>query len=421
MAEQQPKVALINRKLAQRFVILLFVIALLVAAIQLFRTYGGDPAELATADTAGWVAAVEVKGDGQQAVLIKPDGTIVRSPDYREGATDRDLAWRPNGNHLFFVSDRVEDVYHAFRWAIGANVVERRTTAKLSRSALAFLPSHVEGSSKNLLLVRGGMVFELDPASGAEIRVVPRPENQRSGGDEEQMAEEGLATELRFKRARWTPDRGWIVGVRRTETGEALVLQNMTPNEQGLLPPLVTVAAGQKVEFDVNPRTGEVVFTAQSFQFPDLRRVPPEFVKDGRVTRPFHHWIGMVDPNRPERSVPPIAISPDDKLAFGNPVVSPDGSTVAVVVGAYQDSSLTPEQLVVMPAAEGGGQQRTLVLAGRISQVSWHPNSRTLVFIRPDAQGKRSVFTIDRDGSGERNLTGGQGDFREPLFSPQSK
>lgn len=415
--KQEPKVALINRKTATRFVIGLFLIAIFTFGYQYFRRIGVDLGEISTADTAGWVAAVEVLDEGQQAVLIKPDGEIVRSPGYRSGATDRELAWRPSGHHLFFVSDRQENVNHVYRWAIGRNDVERRTTGTLARSMPSFATGS-DASNRYLLVVRQGMVFELDPKEGTESRLIPPAESQR--GTAEEIADASGDNELRFRSARYTPDREWIVGVRRTDTGEALVLQSLTANSRGEMPALATIAAGSKIEFDINPQNGQVFFTAQNFQFPDPRMIPQEFVKNGRVSRPWEHWIGMVDPNNPQASVPPIAISPDKNLAFATPRVSPDGSVLLVTVGDYDESGLAPRQLIVMPARPDGGQGRTLVVEGPITSPSWAPDSQTIVFVRPDAQGKRSIFSIKRDGSAERNLTAGKGNFRDPVVSPQA-
>jgi len=116
-----------------------------------------------------------------------------------------------------------------------------------------------------------------------------------------------------------------------------------------------------------------------------------------------------------------VAASPNDQAAFGTPVFSPDGASVALTIGEYKDGAMSPKALIVMPARTSGGQAGARLILGEVYEPSWHPSGNSLVYIKRDPDGKRSVYTVNKDGSGERSLSGGRGNFAYPTFSPQSK
>ncbi|MFX9042746.1 hypothetical protein ABTN45_20195, partial [Acinetobacter baumannii] len=71
-------------------------------------------------------------------VAIKPDGTIVESPDFVKGSRDRDAVWRPDGNRIFFSSDREEKAFNIYRWNLATNKVVRRTLGKIGKTDPSF-------------------------------------------------------------------------------------------------------------------------------------------------------------------------------------------------------------------------------------------------------------------------------------------
>lgn len=416
----QPKI--VNR-LWVRTLGLILGLGALFLTYRYFSSYNKDPGSFGAVNTSGQLAAIEYLPNGQQAVVFTADGNVVRSPGYREGAVDRDIVWQPDGNRLYFVSDRGGDAFQVFRWKPTADSApEARTVGSRSKSNPAF-PVDATGADARLLMTSGGVVQELDPREVKTPQILPPVTNEiaAGSGDEEggsvsQFA--GLYGQLgeSFRVARYVAKQEGVAAVMRRAQGEILVVQRLPKAGEKLAPPQV-IAAGDRIDIAVNPADGGFVYTVQNFQWPT--KPPEEFIKNGKVTRPFNHFVGMWSPNATQPTF--IAVSQDDKVAFGSPAISPDGSQVLVVVGSYQDSSVEPSQLVVMPVREGGGQAGSPLIPGRVYEPTWHPNGQKIAYAKRGEDGKRGIYIANADGSGEQNVSASRGDFASPRFSPQSK
>jgi hypothetical protein len=436
MSNSQPKIA---RKMAIRFVIGLFAIAALVFAFNWIRTEGRDP-DFGTFRSVDHIAALLETDNGAQAVLIGPDGRIIPSPDYRAGAEDRPPVWGPNkagqpGTRVFFISDRENQEPHVFRWNPERELVERRTLDRRGKTYLTFDVPGEDGGRGTGLLLSGGTVLEFDPGQVSARQLLP----PRGRGGAPGTAEEGAGGQFdrlyeqigsSFRDAQWGRERRWIVAVMRTEDGgEVLVLQNMVNVEQPTI-----IAAGDRIEFDVNQQTGMVVYSVMNWRWPDASAAPAEFVgEDGRIRRPYIHMVGLVDPDNPQPLLPVVA-TPDPEgvkvdvegfdptLAFGTPRISPDGQTVLLSAGRFGDlGRIANPDFVLMPAQPGAGAQGRALLRGlELGDPDWHPSGRRIIYTKRSPDGQRAIFTINADGSGERRVTQ-RGNFRSPRFSPQTE
>src|SRR4051812_27068230 len=103
MEPKQPKII---RKLLIRTALLLFTLAAAFFVIRFVMDYMGGRLDLGHADTVGTVAAVRFTPEGSQLVLIHPDGKIQEAPKYTAGKQDREAAWPPDGERIYFSSDR---------------------------------------------------------------------------------------------------------------------------------------------------------------------------------------------------------------------------------------------------------------------------------------------------------------------------
>jgi hypothetical protein len=193
----------------------------------------------------------------------------------------------------------------------------------------------------------------------------------------------------------------------------------MKPNGGGQFNPPVAVATGDRIDIDYSRRTGMVVYAVQGFRFPDPSNVPPAFVKNGRVVTPFRHVLALLDPNNVGQPAV-IMASQNDKNVFVEPVFSPDGSAVAVSVGTYTgEASVQRTGLLSVPARQGAGAAPTGVHRGAVYNVSFSSDGHTLAFVAKDATGKGTIHLMNSDGSNDRSLTEGKGNFGSPRFSPQ--
>lgn len=419
-AEAQKAQPKISQRMMLRFAILLFVMAGLFFGYRWWKDYSVDPDLPLQNDTAGYVAALQLHDEGAQVVVFTPDGELRKSPNYSTGNVDQDLVWRPDGNRLFFVSDREENAFHVYRWNFGSDAIMRRGYGSRSQSTPTFGAPESSRANEEALITAGGFVLQYEPREGSTYQVLPpvgkdRAQDEDGGiGGQFEQAYQRIGTSFRI--AKWGKDKKYVVAVmRREEEGEILVLQRLDVVEAPQ-----PIIAGDRVEFDISPTTGEVFFSVNGFQFHDPNQIPPEAIKDGKISPPFHNLVGMVDPNT--RQMNPVMPSPNAEVGFRNISVSPDGAQLVCIAGTMdENANFEPTDLVVVPARNQGGAEFRRVLKGKIYEPSWHPNSHTIAFIQYDAQKRRGVFTINKDGSGLADISRGKGDFAYPMISPQSK
>jgi hypothetical protein len=416
VSETQPRVL---HKLVLRTLILVLALGALFLGFRWYQFYAGDPGGQGAANTAGMIAAIQMHEDGQEVVLFDEDGNIHRAPGWREGRTDREPAWLPSGNRLFFVSDRNGDNFDLYRWNPARDrEPEQRTTGSRSRSNPDFGPDPQPDTSAEALITSGGFVLRFDPREMRTRQVLPPVDKnfaQRSAAPDEGAASQfsGVYSKLgrSFRQAKWTKDRAFIVAIMRREEGEVLVLQNMT----GELQPPAPIVAGDRIDMDVDRATGQIVFAVRGFRFLE-DQLPPDAVAAGKIERPFENALFVLDPA--EKQPKPLAVS-QDAVAFASPAFSPNGDRVAFVLGEVgEQGDLRPQALALAPVGPGAGQPLRLA-EGEIFEPSWSPDGERVAFVRRGVDGKRNIHVIHRDGSRERNLSGGRGNFARPLFSPQ--
>lgn len=420
-----------NKKLAIRLAVGLFLMAGLIFAYVWFRGVGADLIGKfgGAKNTVGWIAALQRNADGgSRAVVFWADGSKVESSDYRAGAEDQGIVWRPDGKFVFFSSNRVSPTFDIFRWDPDRNLVERRTFGSRGKSNLWFGPPGDPAANDDALIMAGGFVLTLDPTSGATRQVLPPPTGEVSGSGEEGGS--GSQFELlysrlgkSFKEAKWSKNREAIIAVMVRETGEqVLLLQAMVPakdkdGNERIAPP-VAVAAGDRIEFDV-AASGDVVFTTLGFAFPDPQMVPKEFLKDGKAVKPYQNALSFFNPSRPEEGVKNIVVSSNEEEVIIQPRIAPDGQTVLCVAGKLKDTGeIEPLMMLICPLKENGAGESRPVVQGEAREASWSPDGSKIVFIKRGPKGNRAIFTVSTDGTGETEISGGNGDYANPQFSP---
>lgn len=419
MSQPQPAQPKIVQKLLVRTTVALLGLAAVFGVYRWATEQKGDFDR--GGDSAGMLAAVRLEDEGQQVVLIKPDGSIVGTQSWKPGVTDREPMWSPDGRFLFFCSDREDSTFNVFRWNPDKDDADSRTFGRTSRSNPTFAP---DGALDSLLIIAGGAVRELDPSTKKTPQVLPptNAEIAQSQGDEGPTTEGSFSAIYgslgkSFRLARYIDaDKRYIAAIMRRDEGELLVLQDLQPVNEHVPKPR-PVVAGDRIDFDVS-KDGTVAFSVQNFRWPDPAQAPEQFRKGNRITVPFRNLVGLTTPTEPALKI--VAASSDDKTAFGSPRIGPDGARMLLIQGEVQEGSLRPVGLLTLPVRERGIAQASPLLKGEVYEPAWSPDGKRIAYAKR-VNGKRDLYTMTAEGSDEKNLTGGKASFMTPLFSPQSK
>lgn len=413
-------VAKVNKKVAIRATVGMGVVALLLAGLNYLMNLGTD-IDPGTFDSKGMIAALKQTKDGFQTVIVKPDGSVIESPGFVEGSSDLSPVWKLDGSRLFFVSDRDNREPHLFRWNPGRNVVDRRSLDRRSKNNLSLHSRYPE----EILMVSGGTVIMMDPHKAKAGQVLPPMSRSLTGAETTEEGGRGQFEQIykqlgtSFRDAKWCGDGTWIAAVmRREEGGEVLVLQSMGVDEKGNPIPVMPVMSGDKIEFDVSPSTGEVVFTCLNFQYLNDEQIPPENKKNGKITKAFQHLMGVIDPGSAKPAMKTIVVTPNDQASFNRPRFSPDGASILCSVGPYMGDGIQQiKDLVLFPNKQAGGAEARGVIAGDINDYVWDKSGEKIYFSIKIGTSK-PIFSVNKDGTGRTQITK-DGVFRNPVPSPQ--
>lgn len=424
----QPKML---QRIQLRYALGLFAIAALLFAWFYAKRFFENNGDVGHTDTTGWIVALKENGDGEQVVAIKPDGTIQESPGYVTGEADRDPTFNASGERIFFVTgdrDPSSKSLQIYRWNAGRDRIDQRTSGKLAEEHPTYdVQTSGESAPSDLLVIKAGVVVDLDPTKeGVAHQIVPIETKTptQTGGDENgigaQFGPEYEHLGTSFREAHWCKNRRFVVGVMRGEDGETLVAICVQPNPSGGpfedgLPH--GVVKGAHVDMAVDPTTGNVAYTVTDFRFVDPSQIPPSMIKNGKVELKLHNMLGFFNPDDPKKAGPILAMA-DQTKEFEQPAISPDGSSVAVILGTDSGDGFRSAGLIVTPFATGSANKARMLIPGDIAQPSWSPDGKNIVVVSTGADNHSDIVLVPVNGDPPRPLTAGQGSFSAPQCSP---
>src|SRR5262249_55987375 len=152
------------------------------------------------------------------------------------------------------------------------------------------------------LVALGGQIVKFDPVTGDTAPVLPEPQKSDAGGNTSNQEGEGRKGSIEnsafaaygnsFKKTGRVDKNLYIVTIMQGDEGDSLLLQDMTPIQGQLRPPL-RLAFGDHIDMDVNRLNGTITFTLQGFKFPDPNNIPKENMNNGKAVPPFRHMVGL--------------------------------------------------------------------------------------------------------------------------------
>lgn len=408
-----------NQTMLYRMAITGIVLAVLLVVYQVYRQFSQDP-DILPGDSRGMVAAVEYVGETSRVVLFKPDGTKVEVPGWREGVKDEAPVWRPDGQRLFFTSDREDQSFQIYRFRPGAGEVERRSIGSRSKDAPRFGPPGFPGENASALITSGGQVQEYSPRDGSTRQLLPPPSGSGAVTDQEGGAVDQFSALYErigesFRTAIWGKDRRFIIATMRREDGEVLMFQDFEPDSDGRFPLPVPVFAGERITFDVSSE-GKVTAAVIGFRWVDPQNVPEQYIKNGKAVPPFEHGVIQFDPA--QREAVKVLFATTDEETLSEPRYSPDGSQILYTVGRMSDTDLFEPLGLMLAPANVPLEAPKPIRTSPVYEVSWTPDGASVLYARPTEKG-RGLFRLNISSGQETPISSGDGDYGFPAASPQ--
>jgi hypothetical protein len=457
----------ITKKLALRLGLGALAIAALFVGWQFVQQRLVDPYGDSEIDTAGWVAALRDGPQGMEAVVIKPDGTVVAAPRGPRGAQDAAVVWRPDGNRVFILSTREGSSLDIYRWNPVDGRIEKRAVGSRAKTELHFGPEGWPGLVNSGLVVSGGSVFEYNQRTQALSQILPPQLKERKavGGDE---SGEGLVSQMEslyreigtsFLQARWGKDRKWVWAVMASDAGQALVYQPLEAPIQpdgtpGPFPRPVRLATADRIEFTVD-KEGQAFFVTHGRTTLNLERTAgyaEDYAKelDAQVKKAGLEVLAseseraailatLVESVRaklkelekaatgaqiyaaladggPLPTLQPLLGLAGEGRSFSQPAASPVDDRVAIVARMPDPQTKEPSGGIVLISRSA---PPVALAEGIVSDISWSKDGKKIVFARLGKDGKRTLFLADLAAQDLRPLTR-DGDFAAPSISPQT-
>jgi len=381
--------------------------------------------------SAGYIVAIRLLENGNgRLVALAPDGTI-REPKSTSEHDDQTPIWKTDGRRVFFISNRTSDgSYQLFEWLPDRENEPKQLTRNGASRANPW--AHPKGGF--VILTSRGSVFQLSyPAlkfqplfpPGAIVEETPGME---SGMEQTQETRRSHRDDLIIKA--WNDlsqllegeafmegyvdvSEKYFVGIYMTSRAQDLVIQSLEPANEQEIPAKVPLA-GERVEVCLDSKSSRAIVNVVDYRYPILSQIPPEKIKPGgKIERDFASAVFVFTLDGKEAPYP-IFLKKEEDLAMAGISLSPSGDELAMVVLKKQKDAWIPQALLVAPVKPGGISEARRIARGAIEDPSWSPDGEKLTYIKDG-----DIYTINRDGSKETNLTRGKGKFFHPSFSPQ--
>ena len=431
----------IRNRLAIRVIVGVAAIGLIIYGLVSFRNRTVDIEGESVTNTVGMIAALELDGRSSKAVILRPDGSKLVNPDFKEGVVDKDIAWRPDGGRLLFISNRTNGNFDVFRWDPKADSVELRSQGNRAKSSLWY-GWESDGKLRDQgLMTSGGFVMKYDQKLTTTEQILPPPKiNSETKSDDE----EGIGSQMdamykqigqAFLSAKWGIDRQVVWTVMRRESDNVFVMNPLNKAFNNGIPSILFAA--KTIDFDVTP-DGDAVAAAREFQFIDPTHVPENYLINGKPQAPFNSCIYFCPADGKQPAIichtigpdlfiggvgqqpKPVFSVPGNVLTVAQPVVSADGTSMVFVLGKLVgDKSFEGLSLIAFPLRENSAlKQPGRVALGPVSDPSFSPDGSKIVYLKKEANGKHAIYTANLAGGVETKVAD-DADYQTPKFSPQ--
>lgn len=386
-------------------------------------------------NTRNAVAFIRQNGPQEDLYVVDTTTGVIKRLT-QDGASKRSPVWSPDGRSLCYaaqLSTQGTVTYQLFVLGDGSPV--QITYGSSSKDAAQF-----RADGKLIAYLAGGSVKSVAPNGSALPQIYPLPERDTTHGQDDSEQDASAQNPTAQDPFRGPPVEEYVLspngryvaliqsveGEGAAAAGQADWFEGGGAGKSNVPGQPATVADPERVLL-VSEAAGTVPRLLVTGNRTDLAWFP-----DGRSlavalsTRQNSHAILVYradDPNLPPRA---LFVSAGYTVSAENLVVSPDGRYVAfecVRLDSSENREVlgisvlpTSAQVPVMVRSAADVKKVPVLLKGG-RQPRWSPDGSRLLFWR-NRKGGNDIWVAGRDGSGEKNLTKGQGDNVYAAWSP---
>lgn len=419
-----------------KYLLLALFLALFVGWYLWKQSYGhiGAVAKL-SGSTHDMIAFVRTDKDGASNLyVVRSDGTDLMALT-NDDQPKRMPAWSPDGSRLCFAQEaRAEGTTTYQLYVLGSGAARQATYGSISKDMPSWRPD-----GKLIAFLSGGAIKVVSPNGTDVEQVYPLP-RRGAGADVGVGTGQSLpddAGDLRrppITLFRWAPTGASLAGVQVMEGENAAVLgRSSWWAKPG------SALDGPEGSTIVEPESIVVLphLESEPFVLPGAETVSFDWYPDGRrllaalSTRQGRHALIRFRTDEKNLPVEPVLTADANTMVADNPVVSPDGKQVAfelwrvkasgdrVLLGIAVTPSDDATPVVIRNANDV--DRLPLVVRGDARTPRWSPDGTRLLYSMVGDHGRMDLYVAKADGSGPINLTKGEGDNTDAIWSPAKR
>ena len=331
------------------------------------------------------IAFISDRGGSPDIWTMKTDGSDAKQVT-NDSADDLMPSWSPDAKQIVSISDRRNQTYQVFVAAWDGRYVRCITSSEATKDMPVW-----SSDGREITFISGGKVSGVRSSGGREEQYLPKSS----------MPSAAMSESIRFRFGAWSHAKKYFFYVRETDRGKevygadkAQMVSDEDSDTPGEPKPVgVGITMARSLDVAVAPRKAEI---AVSF----IGREGQNGILIGDIA-------GVTARD--------AYVFPDDKLAPGKLVWSPDGKRIAFEVWTLEDG--TPNMPIGIYTVKASGGKPRVIMKGDAREPTWSPDGKQLactVILE-----KRDIWRINADGTGATNLTKGEGDSYNPAWSPR--
>ncbi|MHB0997940.1 MAG: hypothetical protein ACYC27_01735 [Armatimonadota bacterium] len=363
----------------RRIFIVLILIAIIGSAALYFIQQG--PSILIKSPQSELIAFVSDRSGHNDIWTMNTDGTDTMQLT-NDTADNRLPVWSPDGKEILSLSDKAENTYQIFESAWNGKYIHRITTSTGAKDMPVW-----NNDGSEIAFISAAKVFIMEKKGGQEEQFLPPHDTP------DLAAMSGEISSYTY--AAWSNDNKEMLYIKETDTGkQASIIEYEGAGHEGSHSKPVDLVSARNMDAAWSPTTKQVVTAF--------------------IDSSSHNGLVIFDAETLDTKN--LLLTDGDTEGTVRPVWSPDGKKIAYELWTVVDGMPERCKGIYIINASGGKPER--LIAGDAQQPCWSTDGTKLIYTLANEDGKRDIWKINADGTNAVNLTNGQGDNRDPSWSP---